>query len=128
MTKAEDEIRFAIAQLRHAYTHLINGTFEPKALATGLIAPEIRRLERLTTPTDDTRRPFTRADYDAAPEDGTRYREPRLALSIATRRSSWVAASSVSYGSSATRPAAPMRPQALTSTVCPRRSRSTDRL
>ena len=39
---------YAIAQLRHLYAHLVNGTFkDSKELADGLLAPQIRQLEAL---------------------------------------------------------------------------------
>ncbi len=37
-----------VAQLRHAYAHLVNGrVVDLHAFAEGLLAPQIRRLERL---------------------------------------------------------------------------------
>jgi hypothetical protein len=44
------DLDFSIAQLRHAYTHLMAGRASKQAeFGKGLIAPEIRRLERLRT-------------------------------------------------------------------------------
>jgi hypothetical protein len=41
-------IEFALAQLRHLYSHMVNGTFNNvESLANGLLSPEISRLERL---------------------------------------------------------------------------------
>ncbi|AXP07728.1 hypothetical protein SmphiM6_37 [Sinorhizobium phage phiM6] len=37
-----------IAQLRHLYTHLINGTFkDSRQLAEGLLSPVIKKLEKI---------------------------------------------------------------------------------
>lgn len=59
-----------VAQLRHAYTHLAKGGVTTQAaFAEGLIAPEIRRLEKLLSETAD----------QALPKDVTR-------LVIAARR------------------------------------------
>jgi hypothetical protein len=42
------DLDFSIAQLRHAYTHLMAGRASKQGeFGRGLIAPEIRRLERL---------------------------------------------------------------------------------
>jgi hypothetical protein len=47
----EAEIKVVLAQLRHAYDHLVNGTAKhPQQMANGLIGPQIARLERLITP------------------------------------------------------------------------------
>lgn len=44
----KSEIAGVVAQLRQAYQHLIGGTVKnQKMFAEGLIAPQIRRLERL---------------------------------------------------------------------------------
>lgn len=41
------KIDHEIAQLRHLYTHLMNGTFkDPRELAEGLLSPVIKRLEK----------------------------------------------------------------------------------
>lgn len=41
-------LKFAVAQLRHAYTHLKAGKVtEQKMFADGLLSPQIARLERL---------------------------------------------------------------------------------
>lgn len=48
--KAEKAIAFALAQMRHAYEHIVNGTMlEPKAFADGLLGSAIRRLERVSS-------------------------------------------------------------------------------
>lgn len=49
------ELERIAAQLRHAYSHLVNGrVIDLHAFADGLLAPQIRRLERLATgPTDE---------------------------------------------------------------------------
>lgn len=54
MTPAErKEIVYATAQLRHLYENLMAGAVrQPQKLAQGLVAPQIRRLERLTTEHD----------------------------------------------------------------------------
>ena len=45
----ERPLSITIAQLRHLYAHLVNGTFSDAAeLATGLLSPEIQALERLS--------------------------------------------------------------------------------
>jgi hypothetical protein len=42
------DLDFSIAQLRHAYTHLMAGrAARQEEFGRGLIAPEIRRLERV---------------------------------------------------------------------------------
>lgn len=41
------DLRFAIGQLRHAYTHLLAGRGANAEFANGLISPEIKRLERM---------------------------------------------------------------------------------
>lgn len=42
------DLDFSIAQLRHAYTHLMAGRASDQSeFGRGLIAPEIRRLERI---------------------------------------------------------------------------------
>lgn len=44
-------LAFQIAQLRHAYYHLKNGTVKDQArVADGLLAPVIEALERIATP------------------------------------------------------------------------------
>jgi hypothetical protein len=47
-TVAANEIALTLAQLRHAYEQLAAGTVEDQVrFANGLIAPAIRRLERI---------------------------------------------------------------------------------
>jgi hypothetical protein len=44
----ESELTGVIAQLRHAYMHLVGGTVkDQRQLAEGLIAPQIAKLERM---------------------------------------------------------------------------------
>lgn len=41
-------MNYEIAQLRHLYAHLVNGTFkDSRQLAEGLLGPVIGRLERI---------------------------------------------------------------------------------
>ncbi len=43
-----DELLYAIAQLRHAYKQLVNGSVkDQKRFAEGLIGPQIRTLETI---------------------------------------------------------------------------------
>lgn len=48
MNPTRNEIRMALSQLRHAYAQLSAGVVkDQKQFADGLIAPQIRRLERV---------------------------------------------------------------------------------
>ncbi len=61
-----DELVAISAQLRHAYSHLVNGRVtDLRAFADGLLAPQIRRLELLAGSAAD------RLDQgDAHPDEG----------------------------------------------------------
>jgi hypothetical protein len=49
---ADDKLAYHIAQLRHAYSHLMAERVKnQRAFAEGLIAPAIEYLERLSEPT-----------------------------------------------------------------------------
>ena len=50
-----ESLRFAAAQLRHAYTHLFNESVSDQAeFAKGLIAPQIKRLEAIADLMEET--------------------------------------------------------------------------
>ena len=49
------ELAFALAGLRHAYANLMAGAVkDQKSFADGLIAPQIRRIEKLINAETDT--------------------------------------------------------------------------
>lgn len=60
------ELARIAAELRHAYSHLVNGRVTDfRSFADGLLAPQIRRLELMTENHADAN-----VDADAQPDEG----------------------------------------------------------